>query len=679
MNKIKLKGQLKTYMRWPIYLTLLLIAMNIWIYVLDQKAGFLMSIFIVIYALIASLLYFYNKPVIFNELVAFATHYGQVQKTLLKEMTIAYGILDMDGKIIWMNKAFSEAVGPDVKTGKSIMAVFGEISKEMVVDGEELQNIPVVRGESHYNVELQKVRIDSLVAKSDLVELPEQEEYLIAAYLFDETEVHKYKTEYEEQRMVAGLIYIDNYEEALESVEEVRRSLLTALIERKINKYISGIDGIVKRMEKDKYFIAIKQKYVAKLKQEKFDLLDEVKNVNIGNEMAVTLSIGLGVGGSTYGQNYEYARIAIDLALGRGGDQAVVKEGDQIYYYGGKSKQVEKNTRVKARVKAHALREFMSSTERVVVMGHKIGDVDSFGAAIGIYRAAKVLDKKAYIVINDITVSVRPLMEMFLNSDDYEDDMFINGDEAIDLVDNNTTLVVVDVNKPSYTECEALLNLTKTIVVLDHHRQSSEVIEGAVLSYIEPYASSTCEMVAEVLQYFDDVVKIGHMEADCMYSGMMIDTNNFMTKTGVRTFEAAAFLRRCGADITRVRKMFRDDMESYRTKAEAVRQAEVYRDYFAISVCPSDIVDSPTIVGAQAANELLNISGIKASFVLTEYNGKIYVSARSIDEVNVQIIMERLGGGGHMSTAGTQMTCEMPDAIKKLKDTLDEMLEGGDI
>lgn len=638
-----------------------------------------MSIFIVIYAVIAGVLYCYNKPLIFNELVAFATHYGQVQKTLLKEMTIAYGLLDMDGRLIWMNEAFAGAIGHDVKIGKSIMSLFNEITKEMVVDGGELQNIPVVRDESHYSVRLQRVWIKDLVAKSELVELPEQEEYLIAAYLFDETEIHKYKTEYEEQKLVAGLIYIDNYDEALESVEEVRQSLLTALIERKINKYISGIDGIVKKMEKDKYFIAIKQKYVEKLKQEKFELLEEVKNVNIGNEMAVTLSIGLGVGGDTYGQNYEYARIAIDLALGRGGDQAVVKEGEQVSYYGGKSRQVEKNTRVKARVKAQALREFMSNTERVVVMGHKLGDADSFGAAIGIYRAAKMLEKKAYIVINDITMSVRPLMDLFNGSSDYEEDMFIDSGEAIDLMDNNTTLVVVDVNRPSYTECPELLKLTDTIVVLDHHRQGSEVIEGAVLSYIEPYASSTCEMVAEVLQYFDDMVKISHIEADCMYSGIMIDTNNFMTKTGVRTFEAAAFLRRCGADITRVRKLFRDDMAASRTKAEVVRQAELYRDCFALSVCPGDLVESPTIIGAQAANELLDIYGIKASFVLTEYNNKIYVSARSIDEVNVQIIMERLGGGGHMSTAGCQLECPMPEAINKVKTTLDEMLEGGDI
>ena len=395
--------------------------------------------------------------------------------------------------------------------------------------------------------------------------------------------------------------------------------------------------------------------------------------------MAITLSIGLVMDGDSYNKNYEYARIAIDLALGRGGDQAVVKKGEKLEYYGGKTKQVEKSTRVKARVKAHALREVMESKDKVVIMGHQITDVDSFGAAVGIYRAARVLNKRAYIVINEVTTSIRPMMEGFIvNPTEYEEDMFIPGERAEELVDNNTVLVVVDTNKPSFTECPRLLNMTKTIAVLDHHRQGAEVISNAILSYIEPYASSTCEMVAEILQYFEEGIKIKNLEADCIYAGIIIDTNNFMSKTGVRTFEAAAFLRRCGADVTRVRKLFRNDMGAYKARAEAVRHSQVYRDAFAIAVCPNENIESPTIVGAQAANELLNIIGIKASFVLTEYNNKIYLSARSIDEVNVQLIMERLGGGGHMNIAGAQLTgYTMEQAIEYLKNTLDQMIEEG--
>ena len=382
---------------------------------------------------------------------------------------------------------------------------------------------------------------------------------------------------------------------------------------------------------------------------------------------------------ATYALSYEYARVAIDLALARGGDQAVIKVCNGITYFGGKKEQTAKNTRVKARVKAEALREFIVTRDKVIVMGHKIADPDSFGACMGIYRAAVSLEKKAHIVINEVTGSVRPLYDEILESPAYEDDIFITSEQALDYVDDNAMVIVVDTNKPQMTECPELLKKSKMIAVLDHHRQSSNIIENAVLSYVEPYSSSTCEMIAEVLQYMVDDIKFPALEAECMYAGIMIDTRNFMNRTGVRTFEAAAFLRRCGADITRVRKMFRDDMASYQAKAEAVRNAEVYRKEYAIAVCPSDI-DSPTVLAAQAANELLDISGIKASFVLTEYENKIYMSARSIDEVNVQIIAEKLGGGGHINSAGAQFDhTNMHEAVSALKETIDKMIEEGDI
>jgi len=417
-----------------------------------------------------------------------------------------------------------------------------------------------------------------------------------------------------------------------------------------------------------------------RLEAERFSLLEEVKTVNIGNEMAVTLSIGIGMNGDTYTQNYEYARIAIDMALGRGGDQAVVKNGGKILYFGGKSQQLEKTTRVKARVKAHALRELLETKDRLLIMGHKIGDIDSFGAAIGMYRIAVALNKKAYIVINEVTSSVRPMMDRFTGNSDYPKDLFVTGAEAAELADPSTALVVVDVNRPSYTEEPELLELVKTIVVIDHHRQSSEVISNATLSYVEPYASSACELVAEILQYVADSIRIKSPEADAMYAGIVIDTNNFTNQAGVRTFEAAAFLRRNGADVTRVRKLFRDKMEDYKARAEAVRQAEVFEGAFAISVCPAEGVESPTIAGAQAANELLDIIGIKASVVLTPYEGKIFVSARSIDEVNVQVMMEKLGGGGHRTIAGAQLTgMTVEEAKNKVKEVILAMKEKGEI
>ena len=452
------------------------------------------------------------------------------------------------------------------------------------------------------------------------------------------------------------------------------------MIDRKVNKYIAGLDGICKKIEKDKFLVIMRKKAVSSLQENRFDLLEDVKTVNIGNEMAVTISIGVGLDGLTYAQNYEFARNAIDLALGRGGDQAVVKTPHNTVYYGGKSQQIEKNTRVKARVKAQALKEIIFSKDKVIVMGHRNADIDSLGAAVGIARIAATLEKKVHIVLSDSGTSLQPFVDMFHNNPDYDDDLIINGQQAIEMVGNNAVLVVVDVNKPSITDCPELLRLCKSIVVFDHHRQGTEVIENATLSYVEAYASSTCEMVSEMLQYIGENIKIKNIEADCMYSGIMIDTNNFMTKTGVRTFEAAAFLRRNGADVMRVRKLFREEAAEYKAKADAVSQAEIYKNAYAISICTSDELPNPTIIGAQAANELLNIKGVKASFILTDYQNQIYVSARSIDEVNVQIIMERLGGGGHINAAGCQLdNISIVEGIGIVKRTLDKMIEEGAI
>ena len=527
-------------------------------------------------------------------------------------------------------------------------------------------------GERIYRISMQRVSLGEVVSNSEIFETVTRDVDLIALYMYDDTQLKEYIQKNEDNKLVVALAYLDNYEEALESVEDVRRSLLIALIDRKITKYFSNFDGLVKKMEKDKYFLIMRQSSLEALKEQRFHILDEVKTVNIGNEMAITLSIGIGLNAANYIQDYEYSRIAIEMALGRGGDQVVIKNGNNITYYGGKTQQMEKTTRVKARVKAQALKEFMSTKDRVVVMGHKITDVDALGAAIGIYRAGKTLGKTVNIVVNDPTTSIRPLMMGYMNNSEYEPSMFITSDQARDLVDNNTVVVVVDTNKPSYTECQDLLYMTKTVVVLDHHRRGSEVIENAVLSYVEPYASSACEMVAEILQYFSDDLRIRSMEADCLYAGIMIDTNNFTTRAGVRTFEAAAFLRRSGADVTRVRKMLRDNLESYQARAEAVRTAHIYRDCFAIARCPSEGVDSPTVVGAQAANELLNIAGVKASFVLTQYNNEVYISARAIDEVNVQVMMEKMGGGGHMNIAGAQVKASPDEVEKMLKDIIDK-------
>ena len=313
-------------------------------------------------------------------------------------------------------------------------------------------------------------------------------------------------------------------------------------------------------------------------------------------------------------------------------------------------------------------------------MGHRLGDPDSFGAALGIYRIAKTLNRKAYIVLNERTISLRQVLSLFEKNENYDKDMIIDSIHAMEYVTDNSALVVVDVNRPSITECPELLKKCKSIVVLDHHRQGKEVIENATLSYVEPYASSACEMVSEILQYTGENIKIRPEEADAIYGGIVVDTNNFTNRTGVRTFEAAAFLRRCGADVTRVRKLLRDDVVSYRAKADAVSHAQIYLDAYAISVCSAEDAQSPTVVGAQAANDLLNIKGVKASFVLTRYQNEIFISARSIDEVNVQLIMEKMGGGGHLNVAGCQLeNTSIEEAIATLKTTIDKMTEAGDL
>lgn len=684
-RKVEISGALKGYLFWPIILTVLLLGMNLSIYVIDNKAGIVMSVFVLIYFLIAVTIYYFNRHKIATELVRYAMDYGQVQKRLLKELPVPYAILDVDGKVQWGNDEFMDIIQQKNIKRKSITAIFPGLTVTSLPTVERDEITHITLGDKNYRVQLRKVKAPNFDEDAnwnmyDMEKGDDLSNSLIAMYLFDETEIITLKRENKEQKLIVGLLYIDNYEEALESIDEVRRSLLTALVDRKVTKYMQSIDAVIKKLEKDKYIFVFQYKYLSFLQNNKFSILDEVRGVNIGNEMAVTISIGLGVNAENYITSYEYARAAIGLALGRGGDQAVIKDRDKISYYGGKSIQIEKNTRVKARVKAHAFREIIEGKDKVVIMGHKLGDVDSFGAAIGVYRIATTLNKKAHIVINEVTASLRPMMNRFVGNPDYEEDMFLNNEKAKEVVDNNTILVIVDVNRPSYMECVELLDYTNTIVVFDHHRQTNEAIKDASLSYIEPYASSTSEMVAEILQYIGDNLRLKSLEADALYAGIMIDTNNFLTKTGVRTFEAAAFLRRNGADATRIRKALRSDFNDFKNKADAITNTEVFMDYFAISMCDSNNSESPTVLGAQVANELLNIAKIKASFVFTEFNNMIYISARSIDEVNVQIIMEKLGGGGHLSVAGAQLeNCTVEEAIQKLKSILENMVNNGEL
>lgn len=675
-------GLLKSYVRWPLYLTFIMLTCTLINFFVSYTAGIVSAVFMLVYIGAAVIIYYKKAPDVLGAIIKYSANCDTVQNRLIKEMIIPYAVLGGDGGVIWGNKEFLDIIHYDKAAKKSITNVMPDISTDLFPKMGKDKSLHIVYNDVNYKVILRNISTQDLFNDMDIIWSKDEKDSntFIAIYLYDETEITKYIRENNEQKTVVGLLYIDNYEEVMESVDEVKRSLLIALVERKITKYLQNIDAIVKKLEKDKFVVIFKKKYMNQLQENKFSVLEEVKTINVGNEIGITLSFGIGLDAETLLGGYDYARAAIDLALGRGGDQVVVKTKDNVTYYGGKSVQVEKNTRVKARVKAHALREILEVKDEIYVMGHSIADVDCVGAAIGIYRIAKILGKKAYIVIDTINTSLRPIMDRIKQDPEYGDNVFISSEKALEMAENNSALVVVDVNRASYTECPELIQKIKTVIVLDHHRQTGEAIEKAVLSYVEPFASSACEMVAEILQYIDDNLRLKPGEADAMYAGMVIDTDNFQSKTGVRTFEAAAYLRRNGADIIKIRKALRTDMGEYQARADAIKNAEIFCNSFVITECKSQGLESPTIVGAQVANELLDIVGVKASFVLTNYNNKIYISARSIDEVNVQVIMEKFGGGGHMGMAGAQIeghTMEQAKKIVKIK--VSEMLENGEI
>jgi c-di-AMP phosphodiesterase-like protein len=677
-KKINLSRQIQNYFRWSIiYLAFLLILTSVLFYI-DKRAGIISLVFFIAALIVSIFISLITKKHLMSELINYALTFGALQKNFLQKLQIPYILLDIDGRIRWYNEEFEKIVEDNKILDKNINALIPHLNTSMLpLEEDSIFEKEILIRDKVYRVIIRSLTIDNNNSLNEYNRISDNG-VIYATYFFDITKEKELQRKNEDQKIVVGLLYIDNYEEALQSIEDVRRPLLIALIDRNINKFAKKIDGIVRKFEKDKYIIIFQKKYLKDLHENKFAILDVIREINIGNELPVTLSMGIGVNAQSFNQSMDFARVAIDLALGRGGDQAVIKESDKFLFYGGKTRGVETSARVKARIKAYAFRELIEDCDKVIVMGHKSQDLDSLGAAIGIYSCARLFDKPAHIILNEVTSAVKPLYDRFIKDDNYEDDLFIDNLEALNYVNQNTLLVVVDVNRPSYTECEEIFKYVNNVVVFDHHRVGAEHIEDTVLSYIEPYASSACEMVTEIIRYISDKVKLKSMEAEALFAGITVDTKNFVIKTGVKTFEAAAYLRRNGADVVRVRKLFKNDMASYKARATAVRDAEIYRANMAISICPSD-VQNPNLVTAQAADELLNISGIKASFVLVNINGTIYISARSFDDINVQIIMEKLGGGGHLSVAGAQLRDYTIDgAIEILKETIDEYLQEGD-
>ncbi len=675
-------SQLYAYVRFLLWMTVFLAAVNVAVYFQHFYAGLLMSLALILYIIIILIYYFYRRRKALGELMEYAASFSTMQTKMMESFSFPYILLDKKGAILWANDAFAEAAGEDFTGPRQLItSIFSDLSEEEIPSLKDLSETEIYYRDRIYRVEIRFITDDNRLPVFDMPDItPADLTQVLALSFFDETELRDYKGKFEDETLVPSLLYIDNYEETLETMDDVRRSIMTAVVDRKLNQYFSDADAIIRKYERDKYIVLMRNRTFLEMKKNKFSLLNEMKSLNVGNDVTVTISIGSGVNQGSYVRNLEAARISIDLALGRGGDQVVIKDGEGIQYFGGKAMAVEKNTKVKARVKAHALYEFMSVAERVIIMGHRTPDPDSIGAAIGILAAARTVHKKAYIVIDSEPPAINPLMNSLKDQGEHEAGIFIGCDRAKELTNENTVLVIVDTCNADITACPPLLKQTKSIVVLDHHRRSSSVIQNMVLSYIEPYASSACEMIAEILQYFPEPVKLKSNEADAMYAGIIVDTNSFVIKTGVRTFEAAAYLRRSGADSVRVQKMLRDDISDYLSREKVIGNAELYRGVFAVSSSSASDAEDPTVVGAQAANSLLNIRGVKASFVLTLHNGIVHISARSIDEVNVQLVMERMGGGGHLNVAGTQLAdVSIEEAEQRLKEILDELIDGGDV
>lgn len=490
----------------------------------------------------------------------------------------------------------------------------------------------------------------------------------------DVTEVNTLKKNLENEKTVVGLIYIDNYDEVMESVDDSVIPMLTAIVDRKLTAMIHEARGILKKTEKDRYFFCITVEELEKLQKTKFDILNEIREITIGEHIPVTLSVGIGIGEVSLEAAMKSAKSAIDLALGRGGDQALIKNGEKYIFYGGKSGEVSHNARIRARVKADALSELIAESERIFVMGHKIADSDCFGSSIGIYRISNALGKECRIILDYIPQSIIKTVSKFTDSNDYEN-LIIDSQQAWQEITDNTLVVILDTHINSRVESVDVLNKATKVVVFDHHRKSTDFIDKAVMVYHEPYASSTSELITEMIQYIGEKVKLKTVEADALLAGITVDTQNFSMKTGTITFEAAAFLKRCGADGIRVRKLLQEDLSVFRAKAMAAANAEVISDGMYLSVCPSDYGNT-AVTAAQTADELLDVEGVKASFVLCDDKDTIFVSARSLGEVNVQIILEKIGGGGHQTISGAQFKDATVDEVKEIvKNAVEQYIE----
>ena len=669
------KGNIHTYLYWPIILTIYFLILVIVLYFVDLNAGVIASLFVLVFILYALYLRFAKYNYLSSAILSLAERISKKQQLHLAKIDLPYAILTGDGRIAWANDKFLD-IDKFVTVGKKIGEIFPELNKGILekINNEKIDLLTEYGGKK-YKAHLQIMYLNSDENKAN-ANVFSDDDKIIMVYLYDETDYYDLKKEYDENRQVIGFIYIDNYYEVVESIEDSKAAMLIAIVDRKLTRYISYNSGILKKLEKDKYFFVTTKKDIEDMMEDKFSILDQTKEIIGGDNIPLTLSIGIGYDGKSLESNHDLARTAINMALGRGGDQVVVKKGAETLFYGGKSASTTSNARVRARVKASSFREVLNTKDKVLIMGHKNGDFDSFGASIGTYIMAKYLVKDVHIVVNSLTKAVEEMKNKYSENSSYDKNMFVSGEEAFNIADDDTLLIIVDHNTSKISDEPRLFEKGLDTVVFDHHRIGQNFISDAVLSYVDSGASSTCELISEVMTYFDERLKIKPLEGDTMLAGIMIDTMYFTYQTSAKTFEAAAYLRKKGADSDRVRKMLRVDLEFEELKNKIVTESEFYKGEYAIAILDEmnkNIEDS--VAKAEIANELINIKNVKASFVISKEQNGYSISSRSIDEMNVQVIMEKFGGGGHRGSAGATIEAESFEEVKeKIRNAIDEVI-----
>ncbi len=569
-------------------------------------------------------------------------------KTSLINSPFPLIILETNGNIIWKSSKFSsEFANIDIHT--YIQYITTDIKEDITkkkADNKERHKKDIIK---QIDIENKTYKVVGKYVNSK----KNKKEYMVILYFIDDTENMKLQKEYKDSKSCVGIIMVDNYEETMQKLENEEKPQVIAEIDKCIFDWTDETNGVLIKTEKNRYIYFFEQRYLEKVKEDKFSILDKIKEIEMSEKAQFTLSIAISNEGNTDKEKYKSAEAAMDIVLGRGGDQAVIRENDIYKFFGGRTEEVEKRTKVKARIVAHALENLIKESKKVMIMGHSNADMDAIGSCLGIYRLARTLDRNAYIVLDKNIPAIQTFKNEIEREEEYEDVM-INKEVALENIDENTLIVVVDTHKVNYVEAPELLDKVKEIVVIDHHRRSADFIENATLTFQEVYASSASELVTELLQYTEEKVELKTIEAESLYAGIMMDTKNFTFKTGVRTFEAAAYLRKCGVDIIRVKKWFQSDLESFNRIAEIVGKAEIVNGNIAISICEETSKDV-NVVCAKAADELLTISDITASFVIGQLEDKVCISGRSIGDINVQIILEKLGGGGHITLAGAQV------------------------